>query len=304
MRHYFQLQFRLLNRHIQDFGLYHWLGWPLSAVLFVGLSQMLFHKTILAGYFILLVAISMVSKLSGRDRNDFLQNCFPSQYRQIRLLENALVSLPFLMVLWSKECFWEAAGLAVAAVALAFVKWGLGGNFTLPTPFGKRPFEFLVGFRKTYYLHIVAIFLAIMAIMYHNFNLGMFALLLVFLICVAYYSEMEMGYYVWIHTQQPRAFLRNKITTAIRHSTVLSLPLAVVLVLFFKENIAILLAAQILGYVYLTTMILAKYADYPSSIGLPQSLLLAFSFAMPPMLLFTVPFFYKKSLNRLALILE
>jgi hypothetical protein len=304
MLHYFQLQFRLLNRHIRDFGLNPWLGWPLAAVLFVGLSQILFNKTILAGYVILLMALSTVSKLSAHDRNDFLQTCFPSQFHRIRLLENALVALPFLVVLLAKVRFWEATGLATATLVLAFIKWGIGGNFTLPTPFGKRPFEFLVGFRKTYYLYIGAIFLTIMAILYHNFNLGIFALLLVFLISMAYYSNLEMGYYVWIHTQQPRAFLRNKIITAVRHSTVLSLPLAIVLAMFFKENIAVILAAQALGYVYLAMMILAKYAAYPNGIGLPQSLLLAFSFTMPPLLLFTVPFFYKKSINRLALILE
>lgn len=304
MRHYFQLQFCLLNRHIRDFGLHHWLGWPLAAVLFVGLSQLLFHKTILAGYVILLAALSIVSKLSGHGRNEFLQICFPSQYRQIRLMENILVSLPFMVVLLAKGRYGEAAALAIAAVAFAFIKWGLGGNFTMPTPFGKRPFEFLVGFRKTFYLHLIAVFVAVMAIMVHNFNLGIFALVVVFFICMAYYSEIEVGYYIWVHAHQPRAFLRNKILTAVRQATILSLPLAGVLSLFFQENIPILFAVQILGYLYLATMVLAKYAAFPQPIGLPQSLILATSFAMPPMLLFTVPFFYKKSIKRLALVLE
>jgi len=305
MRQYFLLQFRLLNRHIRDFGLHPMAGWLMGAVLFVGLSFFIFHKTEYAVYAYLLAAFSLLAKLSEKGRNEFLRGCFPDrQYYKIRLLENVFVALPFLIFLLAKWHVMEAIGLGFAATALAFFKMGMGGSFTLPTPFGKRPFEFLMGFRKTYYLHLFAYFIAIMALCVLNFNLGIFALLLVFLICMTYYSDMESGYYVWIHAQQPQAFLRNKIKAAIVYASILSLPLAAVLSFVFYEYVHIILAVILLGYIYLTTVVLAKYAAYPQGMGLPQSLLLAFSLALPPMLLVTIPYFYKKSVKHLEFVLE
>lgn len=304
MRHYFQLQLKLVSRQMRDFGIAPVVAYPLLMAGFLGLSAYLFYKTSYAPYAYLLAASSFLASLSERGRNEFLQGCFPDdRYRPIRLVENMAVSLPFIAFLVWKNAYWQALALFVASTAMAFVKMGRGGNLTLPTPFGKRPFEFVVGFRKTFYLHLFAYFLAIMAIAVQNFNLGIFALVVVYLICLTYYSEMEIGYYVWVHIQQPRAFLLDKIKTAMLYSTLLSLPLAIGLGLFFVENMPIIAAFMLLGYLYLTTMILAKYAAYPNGIGLPQSLLLAVSFTMPPMLLVAMPFFYKNAVKRLKLVL-
>lgn len=305
MRHYFQLQARLLGRQLRDFGIHPALALLLGSLVFVGLSVIIFRKGEFAEYAYLMAALSFVVSLSERRRNEFLRGCYPLvTYRCIRLAENGAVALPFLLFQLASGRGWEAAVLGAMAVAFVFFKFGWGGSFTIPTPFGKRPFEFLVGFRKTFYLHLFAYFLAIMAIVATNFNLGIFSLLLVFMVCMAYYSEMEMSYYVWVHTQQPRDFLANKIKTAIIHASILTLPLVTLLAIFFSANTPIILALYGLGLLYLTTMILAKYAAYPHGIGLPQSLLLAFSFSLPPLLFFAIPYFYKNSVKRLNLVLK
>jgi len=184
-----------------------------------------------------------------------------------------------------------------------FLNFDWSDQFTLPTPFGKRPFEFVVGFRKTFYLHVLAYFLTVMAVVVGNFNLGVFSLLVVFVVCLAYYADLEPDFYVWVHAQSPKAFLWEKIKTALLYSSHLCLPVVVTLAIFFGENIHILLAVLFLGYLYLATMILAKYAAYPHTIGLPQSILLAMSFSLPPLLLFTMPLFYKNAIKRLNQVL-
>jgi hypothetical protein len=304
MRHYFKLQLTLINRHISDFGLRPALGYMLAFVLFIGLSLALFIKTSLAQYMYLLAAISFLLNLGERSRNEFLKSCFKEgEYRKLRLLENAFIALPFMFFLIYESCYLAALALAGCAPILAFMQFKVVSNFTLPTPFARWPFEFATGFRKTFYLHLFAYFLTLMAILVDNFNLGIFSLLVVFVVCLTYYAELEADYYIWIHAQKPKGFLWNKIKTALLYSSILTLPITGVLCGFYPHYFHIILAVQLLGYGYLSCFILAKYAAFPHPISLPQSILFAACFAMPPLLLLVIPYFYRQSTQKLNRIL-
>ncbi|MCB0519275.1 MAG: ABC transporter permease [Lewinellaceae bacterium] len=304
IRHYFQLQFTMLNRHISEFGLPPWLGYLLSGVLFVGLSFYLYYQTGYAPYLLLFWAFGFMANMGDRNRNDFLKSCYKApEYRAIRLLENGIIALPFLMVLSIKGDYWVALAVIAATLILAFRQIGRGSNYTLPTPFHRWPFEFAVGFRKTFIFHILAYFLAFMAVKSGNFNLGIFSLVLVFVICLTYYQDMEVAYYVWAHAQQPKVFLWNKIRTGLFYSTILSLPIAATLCLLKPGYWHIILVCQILGYAYLATVVLAKYSAFPKNIGLPQGVLLAMCFLLPPLLLLAAGWFYRQSAKKLQTIL-
>ncbi len=192
---------------------------------------------------------------------------------------------------------------AFGAAILAFLQFKLATNFTLPTPFYRWPFEFATGFRKTFYLHLFAYFLMLMSVLVDNFNLGIFSLLLVLVVCLTYYSELEADYYVWINAQKPKGFLGHKIKTALIYSSILSLPIIVALCGFYPHYAHIILGFQLLGYSYLTAFILAKYSAFPHQMGLPQSIVLAICFTMPPLLLLVIPIFYRQSTNKLNRIL-
>jgi hypothetical protein len=304
MRHYFKLQLTLINRHISDFGLRPVLGYLLAFVLFIGLSLALFIKTDFAQYLYLLAAISFLLNLGERSRNEFLKSIFKAgEYRKIRLLENAIIASPFVLFLVYQSCFWAALALVGGAAILAFLQFKAASNFTLPTPFYRWPFEFTSGFRKTFYLHLFAYFLTLMAVLVDNFNLGIFSLLVIFVVCLTYYGELEVDYYIWIHAQKPKGFLWNKIKTALLYSSMLSLPITGVLCGFYPLYTHIILAVQLLGYGYLSCFILAKYAAFPHPISLPQSILFAVCFAMPPLLLLVIPYFYRQSTQKLNRIL-
>jgi hypothetical protein len=304
IRHYFQLQFTLLNRHISEFGLVPWLGYLLSILLFSGLSFFLYYRTEYAPYLLVFGAFSAVLNMGERSRNDFLKSIFKSEeYRKIRLFENGIIAIPFLIILLVKGDYWMALATAAGSILMAFVQFGRSSNFTLPTPFRRWPFEFSMGFRKTFSFHLLAYFLTFMAISVGNFNLGVFSLVLVFMVCLTYYSEVEVTYYVWVHAQQPTSFLWLKIKTGLLYSSMLSLPVAITLCFFNPGYWHIILAFQLLGYAYLSTLILAKYSAFPSSMGLPQSILLALCFTMPPLLLVAAWLFYRQSTRRLQPIL-
>ncbi len=300
MRKYFLLQYRMANRHLTEFGVNPSLGYVFMLISFVGLSFYLFSKTDFAGYIYALLSLSLTSKLSEANRNDFLKIIFTkSRYYKVRIAENCLSALPFIVFLLFKLEVIPLLIIVLAAIILAFFNFKNQFNFTIPTPFYKKPFEFIIGFRNTFVLIFATWFFAFMAITFGNFNLGIFSLILAFLIFLSFYGNPEDGFFVWIFSLTPRQFLVGKIRTALFYSTMLCLPNALALIAFFHSNILLIIGLQVLCYLYLVTIILAKYSVFPNQMNLPQLIILIISIGFPPLLLVVIPFFYSKSINRL-----
>ena len=301
MKYYFSLQYKMLNRQLTEFGINPILGFALSAILFVGLSFFLFLKTAYAPYIYVFFGISSVIKLGEINRNDFLKSCFPKkEYIQLRAIENILIASPFIVFLLFQLNWIFAIALFLIATFLSVFNFNQQLNHTIPTPFYRYPFEFIVGFRKTIFMFFLAAFLTYMSIHVGNFNLGLFALGLILLTSMSYYLEPEDRYFVWIYNITPKAFLFKKMQIAVIHATLLCLPFSVLLAIFFPHDIAMILALQCLGYLCLITVLLAKYSAYPSKIGLPQGIMLFVSVWFPPALLGVIPYLYKKSIERLS----
>lgn len=290
----------MINRKLIGFGINPIIGFILLLTGFIGLSIYLFSKTEFAEYVFILIALSFVSKLSETRRNDFLKYCFRStEYRKLRLAENYIVALPFISFLVYEQLFPSVILLTILSLLLASVNFNRTFNSTVPTIFYKKPFEFAVGFRSTFYLFFFAYFLTFMAIIVGNFNLGIFALLFVFLISFSFYLKPENEYYVWSFIDSPNEFLIKKIKIGLVHSTFLSLPILLALGFFFLSEINTLLIFQLLAYVYLITIILAKYSAYPYEMNLPQGIFIGISLLFPPILVGIIPFFYWQSTKRL-----
>jgi hypothetical protein len=281
-------------------GVYPIIGYLFLALVFWGFSVFLFHKTSYAPYVYVLIGLYFTSKMSDPARNDFLKVCFGDyRYKQLRLMENLMVSLPFAVFLIYERQFVPLLLLIVTAVLMAFSNFKTTLNFTIPTPFSKKPFEFTVGFRNTFYLFFIAYLLTVIAIAVDNFNLGMFSLALIFITTLTYYLKPENEYFVWIYSLTPLKFLRSKIGTAYRYAFYLSLPVILMLGAFFFEHIGVLLLFTLLCNLYLTLIILAKYYAYPHEMNLAQAIITGLAFAFPPLLLAIIPFFACQSVNSL-----
>ena len=305
MKFYFSLQFKMLNRQLSDFGILPIIGYFLSLIAFIGLSYLLFYATEFASYIYILIAFGFISKLSDPHRNSFLKNCFSKKkYFQIRLLENLIIGIPFILFMFFRTQYLSAGVILIISGLIAFIDINSKYNYTIPTPFFRYPFEFIVGFRNTFFIFIGNYFLTFMAVTVGNFNLGFFSILVVFIICMTFYSTPEREYYVWIFSSNPKKFLYRKIMTAIIFSSLLTLPILISLSIFFPDKIGIILIFQCIGYILLSTIILAKYSDFPNKINFSQSLLLALGCAFPPFLLLLIPMFYSQSVYSLNKILK
>jgi len=295
----------MLDRHIKAFGLPILVGYLLAIVAFIGLSFLIFYKTGYAVYLYIFIGLGSVARLSEIQRNDLLKSSFrKKEYKQIRILENALLAFPFVLILAIKLEFVAIFVLIISASLMALINYRTTFSKTILTPFGKYPFEFTVGFRKIFYLFGLAYFLVFMAVWVDNFNLGAFALMLVFVLIFSFYSVPEQSYFVWIYSKNTKQFLGHKIKILLRYTTWLALPVFIMMSIFFWDKFAVLVLLMLLGYVYVLGIVLAKYGSYPSQINIPDGFLIAMSFFFPPLLLALIPFFLRKSLRQLNLFLD
>jgi hypothetical protein len=263
-------------------------------------SIVLFSRTEFAVYAYVLVPFAFISTLSETKRNDFLKSCFSkSTYYKVRILENCILVLPFAAFLTYKLMILPVFIMTGVAILVALFNFKSNFNYALPTPFYKKPFEFTVGFRTTFYLFGASYFLTFMAIYVSNFNLGLFALFSVFLFCLLYYLTPENEYYVWSYNLKPVAFLFEKIKTAIIFSTLICIPILAALGYFFSESIFQLFIFLVLGYISLMTIIVTKYSCYPNRMSFIHTLILVGGLVYPYVLVGVIPVFYMQSISKL-----
>lgn len=300
MQHYFTLQFRRLQRHLRDAGLNPAVGMVLALLVFVAGSEALFRSVELAAWLYPLIAAAALNPLAAPRRMDFLRTCFPPRdFWRIRLAENLLAIAPFLLFALARAEWWTALTLPLIAVTmLSFSRVG-GWSPVLPTPFGRRPFEFVVGFRRAVLLFLLAYALTGIAVAYDNFNLGVFAMLLPYLICLNFYTQPEPKFYVWVHAGTPAAFLNDKLRTAAGFSFALALPPLVLMLLVYPDSAWLLVMFAVTALMLVGVSLLGKYAYYPSDMNLVQGMAIGACLLIPPAMLLILPHFYHRARQNL-----
>jgi hypothetical protein len=185
-------------------------------------------------------------------------------------------------------------------ILLALVNVKISHQKPLPTPFSKHPFEFLVGFRTAFLLLIACYSLMGIALYVDNFNLGMFSILALFLVCMGFYTQPEDEFYVWIHHHSIATFLFFKVKTALMNVSLLSGPLVIILLAFYPKDGGYIALFVLAAFAFITAVVLAKYAAYPTEIQLVQVFFLGLSLLLPFLLLLFIPFFYNQAKQRLT----
>lgn len=304
MKEYFGLQFKMLNRQLTEWGIEPVIGFVVGFLAFIGISMKIFEQTQYAEYLYIALALSFVIKYNDTNRNDFIKLCFSkTDYFRIRLTENMIVSIVFILFLLFKEKYLSAVLLLISSCVFAIVDLKNKSSFTLATPFYKHPFEFVVGFRTNFFIYFLAYFLTMMSISYNNFNLGIFSLILALLSCLIYYLNSEDAYYVWIFSLTPKEFIRYKLRNIIQYSTILCLPIIIILSLFFYKKIDVILGFECLGYLFIFTTMLAKYSMFPDKLNIRFGIVFALTLWFPLLLLLIIPYLYIQTTIKLKEIL-
>jgi hypothetical protein len=305
MKYYFELQCRRVLRMIRDLGVNPWVGLVSGIALFIFMSFLFFKKIPYPQYIYPSLALLYLVPLGNNSRNEFLKITFlEKHYFMIRLLENVICVFPFCIFLFIQKQYLISFLTGAAAILLSFFNKVSRPDFVVPSPFSARPYEFTTGFRRSYILLLAIFILTAIAVYYRNFNLGIFALLMLFLICCSFYSVNDPIFYVWIHAQSPEKFLQNKIKTGLLYSLWLSLIVAIPLfitwpVMGFWTSVVLLI-----GFLYLIVVILSVFVNYPAPSTLSQKIQMIVSMLCPPLLLFVIPNLYYQALRRLNVYLK
>lgn len=295
----------MTNRKIKEAGLPPLLGYLFVLIAFVLLSAYVFQKTDFAKYLVILISLSSIFKLSENTRADFLLSTFGDKIKmQIRILENTILCLPFVLLLLYKSCFLEASMLFLCSLLLSLFTLQSAFHFTIPTPFSKNPFEFSTGFRKSFFLFPIAYALTFMAIKVDNFNLGLFSMLLIFLVAMSYYPTPENDFFVWVHADSPKSFLKKKMTVALSYVMLLASPILISLLIFYPMEFEKTLLFLLIGVLLLPTIILSKYTAYPTEINFPEVIKIALCLFFPPLFVVMIPYLYFKAGANLKYILN
>lgn len=306
MRHYFKLQFKILQRILLEIGLPLWLLYLILPFSFFLGSYFLFelvHFKYLAFAYALLPFFPII-RLQNIDRQNFLKNLYSrNQYLKIRISENILIALPFLIILLFKQEYLASLICLSLTFVLTTVTINQSLDKALTTPFYKSPFEFIAGFRKSIILFPLVYAILIIGIIKDNFNLSLSSLFIQSLIGMSFYNKPDNKYLVWIHKHQPKSFLFHKLKIAFRHFSWLNIPVVLTLCIYQPNAYYMIIISLILCYLFLSLIVLAKYAAFPEDINMAQGILLAISIAFPPFTLVLIFHFYKKAIHQLTPVL-
>lgn len=268
-------------------------------------SVTLFQYTEWAPTIYLIVQLILLNVIGSKRHFTLLAQLFDKkEHFKIRMIENMILTLPFLVIFTVYYEFQFAILSIIVSLVLALSKGIDLNSRTIPTPFPKRPFEFTNGFRLNWLVIVSVTAVSIIALVVDNVNLGIVCVFLSNLVCLRAYAIHEPKEILWISSSKPTAFLFKKMWLGIFQSLIITLPFATVLAIVYPEMSLIILIAQSLGILYIITALFAKYAYYPDEGNLTGGFMLAFSILLPPALIITIPYLYSSAKSNLDQILK
>ena len=297
---YIKLQLRLLKRRFVEAGFSALLFYPVI----LGLHVLLYHFVkaypTWGAYSVSLINLQVLFTLSDFRRIDFLKTTFTKRdYYNIRLIENSIISSGSIIVLLISGHFVLAAVSIILCVGFLFTTTAFVWTRRIPTPFTKKPFEFIIGFRRTWLLLLILYSIAMLGAIFGNQNLALFGLFCICFCCMFYYDQPEPSMVLWNRSRTASQFLMYKIRRGLVQLSLLILPLMGGIVAFFPESYYKVLIVWFLGLFLIPFVICVKYAVFPRKINITEGSILALCLAFYPLVLALIPYYFYKAVSNL-----
>jgi hypothetical protein len=272
----------------------------LAAAFFLLFAHLVFSKVSYPEFVFPTFALILTWWVNKPEKNTFLETIFSSKKcLLIRLLENTSVLLPFLIFLSIEGYHLQSAATLCLGLLVAVIPRKTRSNVVIPSPFSRYPYEFTIGFRKSYWLIALLFAVTVISLFADNAMLGLVGLAGAFFVCMNFYADAEPVYYVFTHAQSTDQFLRTKIKVSLVYTSYIILPLAVPLAVVFPSEIPVITLVILLGLSNVVLCLLGKYTDYPGEIKLIQMLKITGGILFPPILLLLIPHFYIRAKSKL-----
>ncbi len=305
IRSHFDLQLTRYERASTRFGINPWLSYFIISIIFSVLSVIILLRGSLEQWEYIVPALILMFLISDADRLKFYKKIYSQKiYHQIRLIENFLISIPFILFLILFKAFIPGIALIILTLMASLFSNTVSSSIYLPTPFYKYPFEFAAGFRLSYLFIILLYIIFTIAAVVNNSYLGIFIFVITALSTTFYYQTQEAVYFIWIHKMSSQEFLIHKLKIALSYTFLTTLPMLITSIIIWPSMILWLVLWLIFALLFIASTIMAKYSMYPYIFNLPIALALSISFVIPPFLLVLFPYLFRRAANNLKPILS
>lgn len=297
---YFKLHAKFLKRQIVDAGFPALILFPAIICLYLSLYYLVKSFPPWGTYLLIIVNFQYLFYLSDFKRNDFLKTIFPiNAYYKIRILENILISFGTFILLIVNNHYMLALLLLGCCILFMFTSTTSVWKRSIPTPFTKKPFEFIIGFRQTWLLLVLFYAVGIIAVTADNPNLILFCLFCTCLCCMFYYQTPEPVLIHWNQNRKASNFLRYKIGRGIIQLTLLLVPLLLLFGIGYPDQLYQACIVWLLGLILITFIITLKYAVFPRTMNVTEATIVGLCVIFYPLILAVIPYYYFKALHNL-----
>jgi hypothetical protein len=305
IKFYIKLQIKRFHRKILDIGGNPLISYVVLALAFIAISETLLSNLSYLNYSYILLALYFVSTRNRDKQDEFLSTTLSrSDYYLLRSCENIIISLPFLGYMLFKGMVINSLLLIALSLSMIFVRSKKSNQIVIPTPFSRRPFEFTVGFRLSFWMFIIIYYISYQAIKHENFNVGLFSIYAICVVCSLFSFKQENVELVMTFNKSRIAFLNYKIITALGYSFMLCIPSIIALSIYNPTGLHLIALVLIIGLLLVTANSIVKYTSFPNEINLREGMLSMLSPIFFPLVIITLPFFYYQSYKSLEGILN
>ncbi|RJE70421.1 hypothetical protein [Reichenbachiella sp. MSK19-1] len=296
---YLLLQTKRANRYVREAGIHPMVIYVLLIGVFAFVSLLLLEQVEHGQMIYVGLGVFVVSAIKPNER--FLMQMAHRQVFWIRVFIGLILTVPFVLFLGFYGGYLEIGGLLVMTWLLSVKSFSpVFSSRVVPTPFAQRPFEFMIGFRRSYLVLVLSFTLSLVSVYVDNFNVGLFSLSVVLLLILGFYSYTEPRYYVWNFAGSAQQYLRQKLCFLLINTMILIVPICMVLFIGFSEMYLGVVAVVVLGLLYIILAMLIKYAYLHRGLDVLKSILFVCCLFMPPLLLVLIPLIYAKALKNVT----
>lgn len=189
----------------------------------------------------------------------------------------------------------QSFGLIIIAFSAAFLKLPQINAAAIPTPFRKFPFEFIIGFRKTFWMWFLLLPTLYLCFKYNNNALALAGFAVILIVQIQFYNVQEALWYVWNEAKTPSEFLFHKIQTGLICMLISNALPTILLSIFLPDAAWAIIGTFLLSLILATFAVVNKYAWIPNQLPAIQGFLFVLNLFFPPLLIFSIPYLFRKA---------
>ncbi len=266
--YYISLRLKQFWRFFSFNDIHPLIGIPLTALAFSIFSYVLSTRTAYAPWVLAGLGILGISQLQSTSANSFLREKTGKAFVQLKLAENYLISLPFIIAILFLKAWAPAVVLCVLVAPYSLVNIRISRpQVALRSPFLRHGFEFNYGFRVFSGFYIVYMLLLVVGVISGNYYVLLLPFFALLYFTCSFFGFVEDPFYIWLYRSSPMQFLLSKAKTISVNYAITFVPFLLVGLIAYPVHYTIILLSVAIGLLAVWGSMLLKYHFYPSALS-------------------------------------